>query len=140
MMKTSAACLGVLAASLWAASCGGSNNMGYGSTPTSSTSATTTPSAAASVVVTINGINGGMSFSPDPATVQAGQTVAWKNADTTSHTATQDGGGFDTGAIAPGATSKAITMSTPGTLKYHCSFHPSMVGSVTVGAASGGGY
>lgn len=136
MTKTSAACLGVLAAGLWLGSCGSNNNSSMPTSGTAATTTTTTPAAAATVVITINGMQGSTSYSPNPGSVAAGQTVAWKNADSISHTATQDGGGFDTGAIAPGATSKAITMSTAGTMNYHCSFHPSMVGTLTVTAAA----
>jgi plastocyanin len=115
------------------AGCGGGSSGGgsYGSNPTPMS--TPTPSGpAADLVITIGGIAGDMSFSPNPAVVKAGQTVAWKNNGGTTHTATQDGGTFDTGAIANGATSAAITMTSAGTLSYHCTFHPSMVGSVSV--------
>ncbi len=86
----------------------------------------------ANVTITITGQNGAQSFSPNPGSLAAGQTVAWFNADSVSHTATADGGGFDTGVIAPGATSSPITMSAAGSLAYHCAIHPSMVGSLTV--------
>ena len=77
-------------------------------------------------------MNGANSFSPSPASVQVGQQISWHNADAIAHTATQDGGGFDTGAISPGGTSAPITVSTAGTLGYHCAFHPSMVGTLSV--------
>src|SRR5262245_36045367 len=64
----------------------------------------------ADVVITINGVNGGMSFSPATANVQVGETVAWHNADNMAHTATQNGSGFNTGAIPPGSTSAPIAM------------------------------
>jgi plastocyanin len=111
-----------------AAGCGGSS---YGSNPTPMV--TPTPGApAADVVITIGGIAGDMSFSPNPANVKVGQTVAWKNSGGTTHTATQDGGAFDTSSIANGATSGPITMNAVGTLGYHCTFHPSMVGTINV--------
>ena len=83
----------------------------------------------ADVVITITG---SMTFTPNPASVQVGQTVAWRNNDSIAHTATQDGGGFNTGAIAPGATSAPVTMSSAGTRDYHCSIHPSMTGTLDV--------
>ncbi len=73
-----------------------------------------------------------MSFSPDTALLQVGQQVEWHNADVVAHTATQDGGAFDTGLIAPGATSAPVSVMSAGTLAYHCSVHPSMVGAVMV--------
>jgi plastocyanin len=98
------------------------------STPTTPT----TPVAAADVTITITGMNGASSFSPNPGTVKVGQTVAWRNSDSTSHTATSDTGAFNTGNIAPGRTSTPILMSTAGSLNYHCSIHPSMVGTLNV--------
>jgi len=88
--------------------------------------------ASADVVVTIVGMNGNQSFSPNPVTVKVGQTVAWHNADSITHTATADAGAFDAGNIGPGGTSSAITMSAAGTFGYHCSIHPTMVGTITV--------
>jgi plastocyanin len=88
--------------------------------------------SAANVVITIVAENGNMSFSPNPATVTRGQTVAWRNSAGTVHTATQNGGAFNTGNINSGDTSGAITMSTAGTMDYHCALHPAMVGTLNV--------
>src|SRR5436309_205033 len=41
-------------------------------------------------------------FSPNPLTVSAGTRVVFSNQDRTTHTATQNGGGFKTGRIRPG--------------------------------------
>ncbi len=88
---------------------------------------------AADVTITINGMNGNLSYSPNPATMKLGQTVAWRNADGTTHTATADGGTFDTGNIAPGATSNPITMTAAGSYPYHCRIHGfTMVGTLNV--------
>ena len=126
MLKRMAAPFVVLAA-LLAVRCGSS------SSPTSSSSTTTSSGQAADLVITIIGIDGGMSFSPDSATVASGQTVAWRNADVITHDVAQDAqGGFDTGPLSGGTTSNAIKMTTPGSLPYHCSIHPSMVGTLTV--------
>ena len=64
--------------------------------------------------------------------MKAGQKVAWHNGDSIPHTATQDGGGFDTGLLAPGATSAPIPMSSTGVFGYHCTSHPTMVGQLDV--------
>jgi plastocyanin len=111
------------------AGCGGGSSY---STPTTTPTTTTPSGGAADVVVMIRGISGAMSFSANPATVKVGQSVSWQNADTTSHTATADGGAFNTGTVSPGATSAPVRMSTAGTFSYHCGFHPSMVGTLTV--------
>jgi plastocyanin len=84
------------------------------------------------MTITINGMSGSSSYSPNPGSLVMGQQVRWKNNDSISHTATQNGGGFDTGLISPGATSSPITMTTTGTLSYHCAVHPSMVGTLSV--------
>jgi plastocyanin len=80
----------------------------------------------------IQGLAGGMSFSPAAAAVKVGQTVAWTNGDSITHAIAQDAGGFSTPGIGPGATSAPVTMTTAATLPYHCSIHPSMTGSLTV--------
>ncbi len=136
MSRTVAGSLAVLAAGLWMASCGSSGGgNGYGSTPTGATATPTpTPSATADVVITISGF----AFSPASASVSANQTVAWKNMDSVSHTATADGGAFDTGMIASGATSKPMTITASGALKYHCQVHPGMVATLNGPSGSTG--
>jgi plastocyanin len=86
----------------------------------------------ADVVIEIVGMLGSASYSPNPASMNVGQTVAWHNADSIAHTATDDAAAFDTGFIGPGATSAPIVMTTPGMFPYHCTFHPSMVGRLDV--------
>jgi len=86
----------------------------------------------ADVTVTIVANNGSQSYSPNPVTVRAGQTVSWRNALNDTHTATADAGGFNTGNIGPGGTSAPITMSTAGSFAYHCIPHPTMTGTVVV--------
>jgi plastocyanin len=108
----------------------------------SSNAAPTAPSGgggggSAAVVITIVGMNGNQSFSPDPANVPAGQTVAWKNTDSITHHIVMDGGGFDTGDIPPGATSISITAPS-GAVSYHCSIHPTMVGGFNGSSGNNG--
>jgi plastocyanin len=111
----------------------GCGNSAAPMTPTPSTSATPgTSTSQADVTITIVGMNGNQSYSANPTTVKAGQTVAWRNADSVTHTATADGGTFNTGNIAPGAVSTPIVMSGAGTFAYHCVIHPSMVGTLQV--------
>ena len=89
-------------------------------------------STAADVTVTIQGNSGSNSYAPNPVTMRVGQTIAWRNGDSITHTATQDSGGFNTGSIAAGATSAATMMNTAGTFAYHCTLHPGMVGTINV--------
>ena len=77
-------------------------------------------------------------FDPADLTVSVGDTVTWTNDDSAAHTATADGGSFDTGTIASG-TAKSVTFSKAGTFTYHCTIHATMNGRVVVEAASGGG-
>lgn len=138
MSKGRAGSLAAFAAGMLMVSCGGGGGGGGygGGNPAAPSAPTPAPSpAGADVVITI----AGMSFSPNSVAVQAGQTVAWKNADAVSHSATQDSGTFDTGPIPAGATSKAITISNTTALKYHCMFHPGMVASLNGGSSGGGG-
>src|SRR5687768_13729114 len=76
-------------------------------------------------------------FGPNSVTITAGGTVTWTNNDSAPHTATGDGGSFDTGTIDSGQ-SASITFDTPGTYSYICSIHPNMTGTVVVLAADGG--
>ncbi len=65
------------------------------------------------------------SFSPDTLVVTAGTTVTFQNNDAATHTATADGGGFDSGQI-PGGRSATHTFSTAGSFAYHCAIHSFM--------------
>jgi len=80
----------------------------------------------------------GSSFSPREVTVTVGDTVTWTNSDQITHTATADGGSFDTGALS-NTESGTVTFSTAGSFPYHCTIHPNMTGTITVEAAASGG-
>ena len=121
-MKVAAAALALAAVT----GCGGSGG-GSSAGPTAP-SPTTTPGAAAPITITIRSQNGNQSFSPNPASA-GGQQVVFMNADTITHHVVLNGG-VDTGDIAPGATSRVVTMPANGAT-YHCQLHPSMVGAVT---------
>lgn len=118
-----------LCASTLAAACGGSSSPASPSPPPGGGGGGGT---AADVTITIAGMNGSQSFSPNPVTVRAGQTVSWRNADGATHTATANDGAFDTGNIAPGATSAPIRMAASGSFGYHCQLHRTMVGTLSV--------
>jgi plastocyanin len=71
-------------------------------------------------------------FSPSTKSVTVGTVVTWHNNDGVTHTVTSDNGtSFDSGNIAPGG-SFSYTATTAGTIAYHCSFHPGMMGTLTV--------
>jgi plastocyanin len=70
-------------------------------------------------------------FTPASLTVNQGARITVTNRDSTAHTMTADNGSFDTGDIDPGS-SATVSLSKPGTLKYHCSIHPFMHGTLVV--------
>ena len=100
---------------------------GPGSSPTPNPS----PNPLPDLIITIAGNLGASSYSPNPADARVGQRVIWRNADIMTHTAT-NGGTFDSGFIAAGASSAPITMSTVGTFPYQCTLHPGMTGTLRV--------
>jgi plastocyanin len=77
-------------------------------------------------------------FSPANVSVPAGTTVTWVNEGNVPHTVTSDDGQFDSGVLMPGD-SYTVMFKGQGTITYHCSIHPSMMGSVTVGMPAMGG-
>ena len=77
-------------------------------------------------------------FEPANAAIQPGDTIMWVNEGNTPHTVTADDGSFDSGTLQPGE-SYSHTFQSAGMVPYHCSIHPFMTGSVTVGAAASGG-
>ena len=68
-------------------------------------------------------------FSPSPFTVAQGTTVTWHNGGPHTHTSTGDMplALWNTGNIAPNATSVAIAFRAAGTYPYHCAIHPTLM-------------
>jgi plastocyanin len=81
------------------------------------------------IVIDILGMNDERSFSPSPASVPAGRVVVWHNLDFNTHHVVLDAGGLDNGNIRPGSFSPPMELAAAG--RYHCSIHPSMVGTLT---------
>ncbi len=128
-IKRSLGILAAVAGIVTVVACSDNNNP-TAPNPSPSVSPMPSPAAAADVTITIKGMLGDKSFDPNPATVKVGQTVSWHNTDVTTHSIT--GTGWQTGDIAPGATSAPIKFSTAGTFDYHCSIHPTMTGTLDV--------
>ena len=74
---------------------------------------------------------GDRAYTPGNLDVTVGTSVTWTNTDSTSHTSTSDGTGWNSGTIAPGGRF-SVVLQTAGTFHYHCSIHPGMVGTVVV--------
>ena len=71
-------------------------------------------------------------FSPATIKVKVGDKVTWTNNDSVPHTVTADSGnGPNSGTLNPGK-SYSFTYTSAGTFAYHCNFHSSMHGTVTV--------
>jgi plastocyanin len=106
---------------LFLSACGGSSNP---TTPSGSSSST---------AIKIVGQNGTQAFNPNPAPF-GGQQVVFTNNDGTTHRIVLNDGSFDSGDIAPGASSRTVVLPSSGA-NFHCTIHPGMIGSVN--AASG---
>ncbi len=75
----------------------------------------------------------GFSFSPASLSITQGDTVTWTNNHSLPHTATSDALLWDTGTLTTGQ-SASIVFDSAGVFPYHCAFHPSMLGTLTVNA------
>ena len=106
--------------------------------PTSIPSPTPMPTAAITGPTQAIGIiqtSSGYAFNPASLTFAVGTTVIWTNNTQAPHTVTSDDGKtFDSGAsnpISPGSTF-SFKFTKPGTYKYHCQIHPSMMATIIV--------
>ena len=86
----------------------------------------------------IVGIEDDNSYTPNPIEIGVGQTIAWINGDTISHTVTSgedgdpdEGTMFDSGAVIP-SQYYGLTFDEPGEFDYYCIYHPEMVGKIIV--------
>jgi hypothetical protein len=70
-------------------------------------------------------------FMPMTLTVAVGTTVTWKFDDSTDHTVAADDKSFTSPPLGKGKT-YTHTFNSAGTVKYHCSIHPFMTGTITV--------
>lgn len=117
---------GVIALTMW----------GCGSTPTSPARAFG-GGGGGGVFTTINilGSDSSGAFLPSPASVAQGSTVAWTNTNSETHRIVATDNSFNTGDIAPGATSGPVVLRTDGA-NYFCAIHPSERGSINSSAGT----
>ena len=97
-------------------------------TAAAATMATALPASAAPKDIAIDA----MKFAPADLAVKVGDSVTFTNLGSITHTATADGGGFDTGKLTKGQ-SATVTFSAAGDFAYHCAIHPSMKAVIRVG-------
>ena len=92
-------------------------------------SASTASAGAASGAITISDSG----FTPASFRVAVGGTVTFANSGRAMHTVTAANGSFDSDMIRSGG-SWAHTFTTPGSFAYNCILHPTMRGTIEVGA------
>jgi len=125
-MRLISSTVGAFALAVLTAGCGGSSSS---TAPTPTPRPTPTPTAG---TVSIVGERGNQSFNPNPAPLPADHKLTWMNNDSLIHRIVADDGSFDTGNLSQGQSSAAVTLPAAGK-SYHCSIHPSMVGTVSAG-------
>ena len=81
------------------------------------------------LTIRIIGSFGGGAFTPNPVQAAIGDRVVWTNADATRHSIVLDDG-TPVGDIAPGQSTAPMALTTSMTT-YHCTIHPSMIGTIS---------
>jgi plastocyanin len=127
-----AACLALGGALV--AGCGSSSsssNTSSNSTPAAAP-ATSTPAAAPAAGGALAVSMKNIQFVPKSVTAKVGQTVKWTNDDSVDHNVTATSGEtFKSNTFGQGATfSQKLTKA--GTIKYVCTIHPGMEGTIVV--------
>jgi plastocyanin len=73
-----------------------------------------------------------IAFTPKAVTAKVGQTITWVNDDKLDHNVTADSGaGFKSRAFGSGGRF-SYTPTKPGIIRYECTLHPGMNGTITV--------
>ena len=127
----------VLAAgALAVAGCGSSNNNSSSSNTTGgAASGQTQPTKSQSAPVSSGAITVDMKniqFSPTQVNAKVGQTIKWVNQDSVDHNVTAtSGASFKSDNFGKGA-SFETKLTKPGTIKYVCTIHPGMDGTIVV--------
>lgn len=91
---------------------------GYGNGSSGSPSSPTPPTAPDLVTVNVVGINGALSFSPNPATLPAGQTIIWHNVDSVTHHVVFNDGSVDTVTSQDKTTNRAALSLPASGIQY----------------------
>jgi plastocyanin len=74
----------------------------------------------------------GIQFAPTSQAVKVGQKVTWTNEDSVDHNVTANSGAsFKSSNFGQGSTF-SFTPTKAGTIKYTCTLHPGMNGTLTV--------
>ena len=112
------------------AGCGGSDTASTASTPAAESTPSTAAPAADGQAVQI-GMKG-LRFDPAEVTVKVGTTVTWKNLEDIPHNVTAvKGATFKSDTFGKDGTYE-FKAEKAGTVKYVCTIHPGMAGTLTV--------
>jgi plastocyanin len=124
MRRILVALCSVLALALGVAACGGDDDSGGGGSTATSSAA----SSGGGVTIKMQNIQ----FAPKDTTVKVGQNVTWTNDDSTDHNVSADSGAdFKSKDFGSGGTFE-FTPDKAGTIKYQCTLHPGMTGTLNV--------
>lgn len=128
-MNTGNARVTLLLAAVLLGAAGCAPGGGPAASPAATSGAASAPaSAGAATAITIRDFGYGA-----PLLVPAGAALTITNMDSAAHTVTaDDGSAFDVEVKGSGGTATLTAPSTPGTYTYHCRFHPTMHGTLTV--------
>jgi plastocyanin len=74
----------------------------------------------------------GFEYIPEAPVVNSGDVVVWKNMDLVPHTVTSNDDSLESGLIAAGAEWETV-VSVDMIQDYHCRYHSSMTGRLTIG-------
>jgi plastocyanin len=121
----------IVVCGLVAAGCGSSN-----SNNSNAKTQKAAPAAPKKAGKTVAVAQKNIAFVPSSVTVAKGTTVKWTNQDSINHDVTKKSGpgpDFSSGQgnLAKGATYEQ-TLDTPGTIKFVCTVHPGMAGTIKV--------
>jgi plastocyanin len=95
---------------------------------TASNASPTSPGGASTVTVNIVTSHGTQAYTPNPAQVSVGAMMLMTNYTAEAHHVVMDDGSADFGEIAPGRSARTRLITEGGA--YHCTIHPTMVGSI----------
>lgn len=118
-------CMGLAAVSL--AACGGAETPSSSGGSTVGVAGGNLGAPAVKIAAT-----GQLAFDPVMQTAHVGDIVQWSNTGSVEHTITFDSqSALSDPSLQPGGTWE-VKFTTAGTYTYHCSIHPSMVGTIVV--------
>lgn len=114
----------LLAVALVAAGCGSSSSSG----DKGSSSSGGSPSGGGGTKITMKDIK----FAPASVSVRVGQKVTWTNDDQVDHNVKADSGASFSSQNFGSGGSYSFTPKKAGTIKYECTIHSGMTGTLTV--------